>query len=259
MPNAFNNVTMNSLNNNIRALYYRRKKVGKLYLTFNEYLNTFVPREVRGVFQEIAPWLDTSRGNHRWELFNPTPTLEAPYEGATEKIQCTMQMHVHHNKPMPPPIVRMPTIQADAPKEVTERIYTWATHGGDVSREFGRVAKVLEILNASYSRTAIRYYWPTILAICSESNATKELVQEMQELRTPAKLKPLLPGLPQACRLTAETIATARLIPADIEEVEGEEITIDTVSGQTYKETVRDVLGVRLKYKAGKSLDTLPG
>jgi hypothetical protein len=227
MANAFNNSTINNLQNNVRTLYYRRRMVGKLILTNEEYIQTFVPVEARDMFRDIAPLVATERYNHKFELRlqHDKPALNA---------------YLHMSEVgVTPPVPRVLHIQRDAPKEIIERMVTWSERGGDVSREFGRVSKVLEILNHSFSRVAIRYYWPTILAICSESDATKPLVQELQELRAPAKLKQLPPGLARAMRLTAETVATARLIPTDVdkeERINAGEVLIDIASGQQYTE-----------------------
>jgi hypothetical protein len=225
MPNAFSNTIIGHMQGNIRTLYHRRKKVGRIHLTHEEYLQTFVPAEVRDAFWEARLHSYHACRSHRWTL----------HLSSDQKIEATLELHEPHATKAPP-MVQMPQIQGDAPQEIVDRIHEWAARGGDASREFGRVMKVLEILNAGFSRVAIRYYWPTILAICSESTHTKDIVQELQDMRQPARLKPLPPGLSTACRLTAETISTARLIPADIEEEEGMESTIDIVVGQSYNE-----------------------
>ena len=228
MAAAFNNNIMSHLQTTVRSLYNRRRKVGKLVLTYDEYLNTFVPKEMRGTFQEVASWMVPDHRVHRWEL--------TTHGTATGVIKASLQMGMPNASRSPPPVTRQIYMQGDAPPDVTERIYHWAEHGGDASRDFARVSKVLDILNNTMSRVAIRYYWPTILAICSEGpSVTKDLIHELQDLRTPAKLKPLPPGLQQACRLAAETISTVRLLPADVEDVEGE-VIIDIVAGQTYAE-----------------------
>ena len=236
MAAAFNSSIMEKLNETIRVLYNRRRKVGPMHLTFDEYLDTFVPYEARDAFRAAAPWSYNSNRAHRWEL----------HLGANEVINATIELRDHYAHKNPPPMVRMPMIQGDAPSEVVDRIKHWAALGGDASREFGRVMKVLELLNMSHSRVAIRYYWPTILALCSEChvNSVKELVTEMQDLRMPARLKPLPQGLSQACRLAAETISTARLIPADIEEDVSGEVVIGIVTGQRYDEPFSEFWGV---------------
>ena len=227
MANAFSNTIINNLHSNIRTLYHRRKQVGKLVLTNEEYIQTFVPHEARELFRDITPLMAFDKFFYRWDL----PRYDNSALNAT--------LHIDSHAPVPVP--RELRMQPDAPKEIVERIYQWTEHGGDVSRDFGRVGRVLSILNENFSRTAIRYYWPTILALCSENPQTKDLVQELQEMRQPVKLNPLPLGLPLACRQTAETIATARLIPADIDETTlphelAGRVTIGIVEGQHYIE-----------------------
>ena len=220
MP-AFNGEIVNKIANNIHALFQRRSRVGGLHLTNEEFIQTFVPTEARDVFRYITPLL--SNGSAR------------KFQLATSAGELAVYA-IPRGTPSPP-VPRIMVIQPDAPQELVERINYWITHGGDVSREFGRVTKVFTELNAQCSRVAMRYYWPTILALCSESDATKGIVKELQELRTPNKLHSLPLGLMKACRLTADTIATARLLPADVEmPVYSEGMEITAVPGQKYEE-----------------------
>ena len=227
MPNAFNNATINNMQGHVRQLYYRRKKIGRLTFTFEEYIKTFVPQEARDTFRDAAPWAYASTRTHRWGLHTISGKLNATLE---------LREDGRNGQTYAPPVPRHIMIQKDAPTELVQRIHNWAELGGDVSREFGRVMKVLELLNASHSRVAIRYFWPTILAICSEGNNTKDIVKDLQDMRMPVRLKPLPPGLLIACRQTAETIASAKLIPADIADDESGEVVIDIVAGQQYEE-----------------------
>jgi hypothetical protein len=232
---AFNDVEINALNDVIHNLYIRRTHVGKLALTFEEYLNTFVPEPAREIFVEAAQWVYSPR-YARWELLHPT-------DGSALKM--TLSMYEMYSTPAPP-LPRQLMIQPNAPQDVVERVMQWVVHGGDVSRDFGRVRKVLDAFNNSgFSRLAIRYYWPTLLALLSEGpTRLKDMVPELQDLRRPPKLPPLPPGLQRACRETAETISTARLIPADIDEPEPGEVMLDIVSGQIYDEPIGEFEGM---------------
>ena len=235
MTAAFNNDLITRLQSNIRMLYYRRKQVGKLMLTNEEFIQTFVPYEARELFRDITPLLAIDKMGHKWELRRPGQVHPDGVLNAT----------LYLDSEMPVPVPRDLRIQRDAPEEVLNRIYHWADHGGDTSRDFGRVGKVLTKLNENFSRVAIRYYWPTILAICSESDQTRHLVQELQDMRQPVKLKPLPHGLPLACRQAAETISTARLIPTDVKE-EGSpagHVTIGITECQYYTEAFGEFYG----------------
>jgi hypothetical protein len=96
--------------------------------------------------------------------------------------------------------------------------------------------KVLEELNQLCSKQTMRYYWPTIIAICSEHDSTKAYASELQELKTPANPKPLPRGLLLACKTTSETIATAKLIPVDAEVPEDGEVTLEVAAGRSFQE-----------------------
>lgn len=221
MP-AFNQTVFGRITSNVRSLFHRRTQVGGLHLTTEEYLATFVPREARDLFRDTAPLMFKQSLYHRFGLNLPD----------NKTIKAVLQSH--GNAILLPRIIE---IQPDAPPEIVQRIYGWIDNGGDVSRDFGRVNKVFAMLNTEYSRVGMRYYWPTILALCSEGDMTKDLVQPMQELRTPATLRPLPRGLAKACRQTAETISTARLIPADASAPVYEEgVTLSIAVGQTYTE-----------------------
>jgi hypothetical protein len=230
MAAAFNTNTMNDLTTALRNLYYRRQRIGKLLLTFEEYIQTFVPYEARDIIRNAAPYTAATYRSHKWHL----RLLSGDAVNATLAIHETSD---HAGGAYAPPVMRHLVIQGDAPSEITERIYSWVERGGNPSRDFGRVLSVLNILNVNFSRVAIRYYWPTILALMSETGKMGDTVQEGQDLKQPARLKPLPPGLSQACRLTAETIATTRLIPSDAAEPDSAGMTVlDIVSGQQYKE-----------------------
>ena len=231
MTHAFNSTTYSQLQSNITALYHRRTRIGKLELTFEEYIQTFVPSEARQLFRDITSYVTSNVTSQHFTLYISGSPISSRvlFRGGGKT----------------PPFPRNMTIQPDAPNEIVDRIHSWYEHGGDASRDFGRVSKLLTFFNENFSRVAIRYYWPTILAICSEGEGTKHLVQELQELRTPVKLKPLPPGVAKACRQAAETIATTRLIPTDVEDsTEIGEATISIISGQQYDEEFDSFFGL---------------
>jgi hypothetical protein len=241
MAAAFNCSIASDLHNTIRSLFYRRQRIGSLLLSFDEYIRTFVPPDARELFQQVARHTAAPHWNRRWELHMPSGY----------KVDATLKLYDAGDfagGAYAPPMPREIRIQGDAPLEVVNRIYEWAERGGDVSREFGRVSSVFERLNVSLSRVAIRYYWPTILALLSESgkSANLDLVRELQDLKQPARLKPLPPGLSTACRLTAETIATTRLLPADVMEPDPSgSAELGIVTGQTYTEQFNTFCGIQ--------------
>jgi hypothetical protein len=224
MP-AFSYSTLNQLHQNIRALWYRRQRVGKLYLTHEEYIDTFVPLEAREHFTAIARHVQSRPQWH--DLYWPTA------DGSRLKLNVLLESKVARPAP---PYMHEHVVQPDAPQEVVDRINSWLTTGGDANRDFARVAMLLNKFNESCSRNTIRYYWPTIIPICAEHQDTKRFAEELAALKPPKNPAPLPRGLQQACRLTAETITTTLLIPTDVNDQGWGETTIQVATGQKYNE-----------------------
>lgn len=213
---------------NIRTLYRRREALARLSLTYDEYIAVFVPAPARQMFRDITPYTGVGTGTGDY-AHGPIDLSQFGYP-----TMGTLIIRGDH-KPAPPLMKRL-EVQPDAPTDVVQRIRVWLENGGDAPGDFGRVLKVFDVLNEKYSRAAMRHYWPTIMALCDNNDATKELIPDLQNMRAPAGLKPLPPGLIAACRRTAATISTAQLIPDDVASSEIDEVSIKAGSGHTYKE-----------------------
>lgn len=222
---AFSRSVMYDIRDNINTLYRRRKQLGQMTLTQQEYVDTFVPSEARHIFREIATYIDTAAQCHSFKL----NCGEGKMQTALLYMRGTADKRAL-------PMVRDLAIQPDAPQHVIDRINYWIENGGDPSREFGRVSKVLDLLNNVCSKSALRYYWPTIISLLGERENTRELSKELQELKMPGKIPQLGSSLLTACRITAETIAQAKLIPHDIKAPEPGEVTIEIKVGQLHTE-----------------------
>jgi hypothetical protein len=220
MP-AFSLAIMQQLQSNIRRLLYQRQKLAGLQLSNDEFVDTFVQAPHRQMFKDIAPLLVTSTSRK----------LSWATGGAG-----TVQLYATAGGEAPLPMPKHIDVQPDAPHEIVERIDSWIANGGDVSRDFGRVLTTLYYLNQSCSRSAMRYYWPTIMAICSVDPATQAIGNELQELRTLANPAPLPHGVIAACRKTAETVATAKLIPLECEYPANTGVMLGVQQGMQYTE-----------------------
>ena len=222
---AFSRSVMYSIRDSINTLYRRRRQLGQMTLTQQEYIDTFVPSEARHIFRDISTYVDTSASAHSFKLHcgEEQPKTAILYMRGTADKRAL-------------PMVRDLAVQPDAPKDVIERINYWVANGGDPSKEFGRVAKVADALNNVCSKTAMRYYWPTIISLLGEREDTRELSKELQDVKMPAKIPQLGSSLLAACRTTAETIANAKLIPHDIKAPELGEVTIEIKAGQMHTE-----------------------
>jgi hypothetical protein len=223
MP-AFNHATLTNLQANVRSLYYKRLSLARLNLTHEEMIQTFVTAEARQIFRDVMPYQASYPYTHELDWVMPAHEIVKTH------------LRVYDRGFGAPPVPRNIRVQPDASQEAVEKINFWISNGGDVSRDFGRVMCVLEKLNALCSKQTMRYYWPSIIAICSESDHTKAFAQELQQLKTPTSPKPLPRGLLLACKTTSETIATAKLIPEDMKRPEDGEVTLEVAAGRTFQE-----------------------
>src|SRR4051812_20126618 len=195
MP-AFKDKVLSRLRENIRELYQRRCRIGRLILTHDEYLATFAPREARQLLADVAPYVAKPNGG---------TTLM--WSHGDEKVKFWMWRDTSPDRPAPP-LLGQHYLQSDAPLEVIERVNTWLDRGGNISRDYGRVAATLFKLNElCKSPSQIRFFWPSIMQICAEHETTRSLGSELQTIRSPQGLT-LPAGLQKACRLTAETMST---------------------------------------------------
>jgi hypothetical protein len=151
MP-AFSAATYMQLQGNVRSLYYKRKLLSRLSLTHEEMIQTFVPTEARQLFRDVRPYQASYPYTH-----------ELDWSMAQETVKTHLRMFDRGLGA--PPVPRNIRVQPDASQEVVEKINFWISNGGDVSRDFGRVMRVLEKLNELCSKQTMRYYWPSIIAI----------------------------------------------------------------------------------------------
>ncbi|MCK1741370.1 hypothetical protein IVA80_10960 [Bradyrhizobium sp. 139] len=215
---------MSTLRENIRELYQRRSRIGRLTLTHAEYLATFAPREARQLFVDIAPYVGKPGGG----------TALAWLHG-DEVVKFWMWRDSSKDRPAPPGLGQH-YLQPDAPLEVIERINTWLDRGGNISRDYGRVVATLIKLNElCKSPSQIRFFWPSLMQICAENAMTMSLVNELQSIRPPQGLT-LPAGLQRACRLTAETLATVALLDKNTPEADYGDVNIVCTEGQKYNE-----------------------
>lgn len=223
---AFSNSYRWQIENNIRALYARRRAIGTLLLSFDEYIATFVSAHARQMIRDMRPL-----NGHQSMVSGQLSLAQFGYEATA-----TLYINGADSTNPAPPLVRSLEAQSDAPPEVIQRIHAWIENGADAHRDFARVMVLFRALNEKFSRAAMRHYWPTIMALCDGNDATKHLVSELQVMKAPAALKPLPPGYLDLCRKTAATVSTARLIPTDVNVSNIAEVGIDVNGHQAYKE-----------------------
>ena len=191
---------LNLMKGVISSLHRRVDAHTRLYLSNDEALQLFIPEAERETFRQFSRSIDVGQGK--------SFTFSWPHSDL--RLQCTCY---HRGEYVFPPLANA-RVQDDANPEIVERVTSWVKSGVDTGRDFGRVLALLDKLNAKYSAAMIRFYWPTILAICNEHDELKDVADKLQDVRPPARQGVgLPPDLVAACRATATTIAVARLMP----------------------------------------------
>lgn len=223
---AFSNSYRYMIENNVRQLYARRRAIATLELTFDEYIETFVPARHRQLVRDMRPL-----NGHTNMVSGQIDLTQFGYEATA-----TLYINGADSANPPPPLIRGLEAQPDAPPEVIQRIHAWIENGADVHRDFARVISLFRAMNEKFSRAAMRHYWPTIMALCDGNDGTKDLIPELQVMKAPAALKPLPPGYLDLCRKTAATVSTAQLIPTDVEHKALAEIGVVVNGHQVYEE-----------------------
>lgn len=232
---AFSASAAQNISNNIRTLYARRRAVGQMHMTHEEFLQLLVPAPDRDLYRAMAPLAFEQR---HWKLVQ----IQSPVYGTLEVA--IAQQDVPGS--CAPPTPRSPTVQADTPEDLLSRFNDWIANGADSSGDYGRVQKVFYELNAICSKQVMRYYWPSIIAICSVDDKTKGYASELQELKTPSSPKPLPAGLLQACKKTAETISTVQLIdPTFVPEAALHPVTLEIRAVRKYNEPIGEFWGMQ--------------
>lgn len=218
---AFSYSASSQIKENIRALFYRVKELSKLPLSHEEFSSLFIPAEHRQMYRDMS--MLARLGDHHSVTFR-WGTSKLYFHLLKRDGQC----------PLPAP--QNMVVQHDAPTELVERITTFVNNGGDASGEYGRVHMLFNALNDKMTKGQIRFVWPSVLTLLAVNPILAETLKELQDVKVPAKQPELLPGLLAACRKAAATIATASLIPSDVEPFDMGAGFVEVANGQQYNE-----------------------
>lgn len=220
---AFKYAHANQIEQNIKTLFKRLKIVTKMQITHEDFLSLFVPSEHRQMYRDIGAVAKT--GDRR--------VAHITWGGA----DLTFQLFDRPESPYPPLAPRDLVVQSDAPPELIAKIDHWMRSGvGDASGEMGRVDALFNKLNDLLTKGQMRFVWPSIIALCNVTPVLSDVASELQSCRVPTNPPNLPHGLLLACRKTAETIAMAGLIPADVQESCELQGTIEMANGCSYDE-----------------------
>jgi hypothetical protein len=218
---AFSYGAKNQIRQNIAALFERVRAVSKTPLTHEQFSSLFIPAEHRGMYREMAQ-LASGWSHNSTSVKWGSVTLKFAMNNWDAKRAL--------------PIPRDVALQHDAPAELVSDITSWAANGGDVSGDYGRVMALFDYLNDNLTKGQIRFVWPSILTVLGVTDIMSETLKDLQEIRVPSKPPELPRGLLAICRKTAGAVATASLIPADVEPFKEGEGYIEVANGQKYTE-----------------------
>lgn len=198
-----------AINDTITQAQGRMHGVSQLHLSHQDFLELFVPHEQREMYSTIGAVAVTPNNG----------AINVPW-ATSDGDEVYLKFYVQSTEGSPmPPIPRNPTLQ-DANPRVVERINNWLANGAvNVPVDFARVRVCFDTLNGlCVSPAAMRFFWPTITAICSMSNnpELKSIADNITAMKVPAKIPPLPSGMGVTLRKAAATIAMAQLLPADV-------------------------------------------
>jgi hypothetical protein len=191
-------------------------------------LNLLAPKEHRPIL-EIAPKVGMFHSYYTYS----TPYLSWPgVERNGSENEPQISFTVAGGEILLP---RAPTLQADAPRELVEEITQWVNFQLGAAKDFGRVIDVVTRLESiCTSKSQLRYVWPPIVSLCKVSEDTKQLAEEMAELKTPKNPPSLNSELREACRQAATTVTSAMFFE-EPEQPKAVQVTINFTQ-LTYKE-----------------------
>jgi hypothetical protein len=203
---ALNPSIMSSLNDAIKKIHKKVSAHNALALTHDDYLNLFVPPGLHIVAQQA-----------------PKEFLHYDYSSFTVPW-ASVELRFELNGASHPMVARKVKLQGDtADPNLVSTIGGWVTQQVSVGYDFGRVKRVLEILNTKCKDAAqVRFFFPGILTLCSvECNDPSVLgafAESIRAYKTPDKIPVLGPGLLSECQKASGIIAMSQLLsdPADV-------------------------------------------
>jgi len=191
------------LRENITTLKQRMGRLNRLSFTHDEFLALFAPVEDHDILKRAAEVANvTASGGSALCMFK--------HHGVTGEAVQMMFVVSADGAPLMP---RNTTVLRNAPKELVDRLVTWANREIEVAMQFSRAENLIYWLNNHCdTKDQVRFIWPTILALCSVREGTVQLADKIREFKPARKLPTLPMEVRAACRETAGTIATALLL-----------------------------------------------
>ena len=202
-------------------------------MTHEECLRLVAPRHHVDLLLEASK-IANACGGRRMELTVPAVVDGSPLE---PEITFTLTSHAYKDPPLVP---SHPSWQADAPREVADRVVSWLLNRYEVGRKFGMAKHVLFELNRLCTHgSQLTYLMPTVSHLCKRGQSTRmDTWLDRFGAYKPVKNAPAL-SLPlrKATGDAAALLTTLSLLGDDIPEPEVGEVAIRvTVPRFTFEE-----------------------
>jgi hypothetical protein len=98
--------------------------------------------------------------------------------------------------------------------EAMQRLNEWITWRLDASRQFGRVAAVLNRLNEICDdATQVRFVFPTLVALAGSNEGLQDFADKIRDHKAPKRLPAIHPGLREWVASSEVTVTKALLLP----------------------------------------------
>jgi hypothetical protein len=202
---------LSSLTHNLNRLKERHRTLYPISITHDELLELFAPPEHWELLRTAADIAEVNAvSNYKTIKFTDDRLRDVCFQNHV--TLCFTANDVGGKAPLMPlnnNLLRTNTALVD-------KLVAWITSQVTLGYEYGVTAALLNWLSENCdSPKQIRYLWPTLLTLCALSENTKELGDNLREVKAPQSLPALPPEVRDALRSSAKTIAIASLIGAD--------------------------------------------
>jgi hypothetical protein len=202
---------LSSLTYSIGILKVRHRTLYPISLTHDELLELFAPPEHWELLRTAADIAEVrAASNYKTIKFTDDRLRDTCFQNHV--TLCFTANDVGGKAPLMP--VNNNLLRANT--ALVDRLVAWSTSRVTLGYEYGVTAALLNWLSENCdSPKQIRYLWPSLLTLCALNEQTKELGDNLREVKAPQSLPALPLEVRRALRSSAKTIAIASLIGTD--------------------------------------------
>ncbi|MGZ3672899.1 MAG: hypothetical protein ACXVCO_01195 [Ktedonobacterales bacterium] len=187
----------NGWSRGVEKLFERRLQHCRFTGTHQDYLDLFVRPEHHKAWMDVSSMAQAPRDRNT--MFN--------VEGKTGgKITLIVELSGSSWKPLAP---NNPHIVNTAPPELVQSVTSWVTERWELGLEFGRIKKVISMLNTQVTSPGhVRYLFPSIVPVLSAAGLDTDAFSTPRVNDCP----PVSFELRQAIPIASATVAGAMLL-----------------------------------------------